>query len=226
MKHPQYILALDKKRFGELPSPLNAMHIDAFHRRASESLVISRREELEKDDRYGQILPYVVLWQRDKATGDISLFVYRRTKGSGESRLLGNHSVGVGGHVDLIDVYNDSSSVIDLRITLAKAIARELNEEILFRASGGETYTYDVFSVGNCVLPKFAGVINDTSNEVGRVHLGLLYMHEVPAGFEPYCREKSMETVGMIGFNGFDGATMENWSEIVVDQFQKIMEGL
>src|SRR5271165_6682559 len=101
MKHPQYILAVDRKRFGELQHPLNIMHIDDFHRRAAGSLVISRREELEKDEKYGQILPYVVLWQRDQKTGDISLFTYRRAKGSGESRLLGSHSVGVGGHVDL-----------------------------------------------------------------------------------------------------------------------------
>jgi predicted NUDIX family phosphoesterase len=226
MKHPQFILALDKERFGELKHPLNAMHIDDFHRRAAGSLVISRREELEKDEKYGQILPYVVLWQRNPETKEISLFAYRRAKGSGESRLLGNHSVGVGGHVDLTDVYKDASSVIDLRITLAHAIRRELGEEILFKTKDGNVYTYDVFSVGNCVIPKFVGVINDTSNEVGRVHYGLLYMHEVPAGFEPYCREKSMETAGMIDVKSFDGATMENWSEIIIDQFSKIKEEL
>jgi predicted NUDIX family phosphoesterase len=230
MKHPQHIVSVEKAVFNfqrpssDLSGLFHFAHMDEFLRASDGAITISRREELEKHPKYGQLLPYIVLWQRHKPTGKIAIFVYRRGKGVGESRLVGNHSIGIGGHVDLADVVH-TSSVVDLRATIERSVIREMTEEVLFDHYRGSTYTFQHLDL-NHVMPKFVGIITDNTNDVGKVHLGLLFTYEVPDGYTPRCREEELETVGMVEDAHFEGASMENWSEIVIDQFEKIKESL
>ena len=68
----------------------------------------------------------------------------------GDERLVGLKSLGVGGHVDNQEDFQ-------------AAIFREINEEIQMENGEIESIT-------------FKGLILDTSNEVGSVHLGFLYL--------------------------------------------------
>ncbi|MEK6873093.1 MAG: hypothetical protein AABW90_03730 [Nanoarchaeota archaeon] len=94
------------------------------------------------------------------------VFAYKRAINESyhESRLAGNWSWGVGGHVEKVDV-RDSEQAYDIII---RSRDRELSEEIEIR------------SVKSPVI-KLLGYINDDSNDVGRVHLGLLYIVETNA---------------------------------------------
>jgi predicted NUDIX family phosphoesterase len=224
MKHPQHIVAFEKARFGlgEL-GPLVTMSPKTFFEAAYASLFIGRREELETDERFGQLLPYVAL-RRKAADGSVSLFLYQRTKQVGESRLGGKFSVGLGGHVDLADVRIDDKSVIDVVATVALAISRELNEEICFRHGSPAKHFYfdevreDFKARGEVVLtPKFCGVINDLSDAVGRVHFGCVFVIDVPRGYEPVCRESELETVGFVSLDDAKARDLENWSRLLID---------
>jgi predicted NUDIX family phosphoesterase len=230
MKHPQHILAFDKKAFGIDPlEGFVLMPPKEFFERAQRSLFIGRREELEKDERFGQALPYVVMYQRpNQFQTSPRVFTYQRTKKVGEERLAGALSVGGGGHVDIADVAL-SGSVIDVVLTFARAIAREMNEEFVFKSAKSHNMLgYDtVRSTHKDFFPKFVGLINDTSNAVGRVHFGMVMAVEVPEGFEPRCKEEELETIGWTLPSetlALGEGALENWSRIVLENFDWVTQ--
>lgn len=109
------------------------------------------RPEAEGDPSYKQVIPYVVL------TRGGEVFVTRRLKKGGEARLHGLLSIGVGGHISR-EADGDGADV------LRRGMDRELAEEVSIEKKGALT-------------PR--GVINDDTQEVGSVHLGLLFTLEV-----------------------------------------------
>lgn len=231
MKH-QHILACDKASFGiDGLDGFIAMSPKTMFEQIGKSLFIGRREELEKDERFGQILPYIVLYKR-RLYQHPSIFVYQRTKNVGEKRLAGDLSIGVGGHVDLADVVSSKDSVIDVVATIAGALRRELNEEVGFkRVDGGDIFltgerrdraSFDGFCnlLPGALLPRFVGLINDTSNAVGRVHFGFVFAVCVPEEYEPYCIEEELSTVGMVQVElaaRTSSVGFENWSRLILD---------
>jgi predicted NUDIX family phosphoesterase len=224
IRHPQHILAFDKKYFG-IEGLEGFIHITPkqFFERASQSLFIGRREELEKDERFGQALPYVVMYQKG-ADDRAALFAYQRTKQVGEQRLAGAISVGVGGHMDLADIRMSDNSVVDLVSTFAVAVSRELNEEILFDSGVGRITFDDMRKrATHSVFPKVAGMIVDNSNEVGRVHYGVILAMEIPEGFTPVCAEPELTTIGMAFVDSLPVDQMENWSKIVLKNVDRII---
>lgn len=220
MKHPQHILAFHKHQFGNLNDGFNFMEQPEFLRRAQASLWIGRREELERMEIFGQLLPYVVLYSFNE--GKVRFFTYQRGKGVGESRLAGNFSIGIGGHVDLEDAQS-KNSVIDVLGTINNAMAREIEEEVKF--SDG---------IGNEVKPQlkpvFFGVINDTRDPVGRVHFGALYGIKIPHDILVECREAELLTIGMMDYaqlgalHTTTGSVLEGWSEIVRREHKEFEE--
>lgn len=223
IKHPQHILAFDKKYFGiEGLEGFIQITPKQFFERAYQSLFIGRREELEKDERFGQALPYVVMYQKGN-DGRVAVFAYQRTKQVGEQRLAGAISVGTGGHMDLADIRMSDNSVIDLVSTFAVAVARELNEEVLFDSGVGRL-TFDEMRqrAQQSVFPKVAGMIIDNSNEVGRVHYGVILAMQIPEGFTPVCAEQELTTIGMAYSETLPVDQMENWSKIVVENIDRI----
>lgn len=227
IKHPQHIAAFDKSAFG-INGLEGFIHMPpkAFFECATRSLFIGRRAELETDERFGQVLPYIVLWQRRGP--ELRVFVYQRTKQVGEQRLAGMMSVGTGGHMDLLDMRCDDKSVIDVVATFAVAINREIEEEIAFRQTGGcsgEVLFSELRQSHKEILPRFIGLINDTSDAVGRVHYGCIFGAQVPDGFEPVCREAELKTIGWVCPSDAAGkgeGAFENWSKIVLDNIDLV----
>jgi len=111
------------------------------------------RREVEDDPGFKQIIPYVIF-----RSGD-SVFTYKRGKTLGESRLHLQRSLGVGGHVSEADA--DGQSTIN---AYELALRRELDEEVEVHGEG--------------VLTR-VGLINDDSNPVGHVHLGVVHVYEL-----------------------------------------------
>ena len=109
------------------------------------------RPEAEEDPNYKQIIPYVVLRQGDK------IFTTRRLNKGGETRLHGKVSIGIGGHINPVDETSKEK-------VLMRGLERELNEEVSIEKRGE-------------LVP--VGVINNDTNDVGSVHLGLCFTMEV-----------------------------------------------
>lgn len=210
MKHPQYIFAFNKKAFGPVDPGITPMNIQMLKQFAERSLMLGRRHELESNEDFGQALPYIVL-----VNGN-GLFTYRRTKLVGESRLAGNLSVGIGGHIDAGDAQFTAPNVIDPLQTFAAAIGRELDEELIFTSPDGKESKLSGIDKEALMTmaPSMAGLINDTSNEVGRVHYGIFMVLRVPDGYNVRCAEEELETIGFTDPTKVTGE-FESWSNLV-----------
>ncbi|WPX40477.1 hypothetical protein QET93_013175 [Akkermansia sp. N21116] len=115
------------------------------------------REAAEQDSSFKQIIPYGIFVRDGK------ILHYTRGGSGGEARLHDKGSLGIGGHINPIDNQEDT-------ITLATYMAgvdREVREEISIKGS----YTQHVI-----------GAINDDTNDVGAVHLGIVHLFELESG--------------------------------------------
>lgn len=120
----------------------------------SSQLLFIDREDAEKDPTYKQIIPYCILTHKNK------VLKYTRGQTGGEQRLKKKTSIGIGGHINPIDSEN-STAQTDF---YENGLARELREEILF---------------SSILKRKTLGFLNDDSNPVGEVHLGIIELLEV-----------------------------------------------
>lgn len=109
------------------------------------------RSEVEHDPSMKQIIPYLIVRYNSR------VFTFQRSSSGGESRLHSMFSVGVGGHINRLDVEGAADFV-------AAGLRRELLEELIIR--------------GNW-RPRLVGVLNDDTNPVGQVHFGLVHVVDV-----------------------------------------------
>ena len=142
----------------------------------------------EESPAFKQLIPYVVV--RD---GPLTLLM-ERTDAGGDPRLHRKASVGVGGHINPVDDGPDP---------LAAGLHREWAEELV-----------------TDWVPDFrlVGLLNDDSNPVGSVHLGVVFVVEAdgrPVGV----RERDKLTARLVTDDELRAATdrMETWSRLVVD---------
>ena len=80
------------------------------------------RSQAEKDPSHKQLIPYVIMAHNDR------YFSYVRGRRAGESRLVGNRSIGIGGHINPID---DMPLFSDFYETYITAVEREVAEEVV-----------------------------------------------------------------------------------------------
>jgi predicted NUDIX family phosphoesterase len=104
------------------------------------------RGEVEDDPDWQQIIPYVVFRHEQ------SFLLTKRLKQSSEKRLRHLYSLGVGGHINRVDGAGGDPVLEGLR--------REFEEEVLYAGNWRH---------------HLIGLINDDSNDVSRVHLGLVF---------------------------------------------------
>jgi predicted NUDIX family phosphoesterase len=156
------------------------------------------RSMAEKDPGYKQIIPYAVLTCQGR------VLRYFRGKSSGEARLHAKASVGIGGHINDQDSLGGHMDETAYR----RAVDRELQEEL--------------HSLGN-FTERIVGLLNDESNEVGAVHLGVVH----------HCRLESPEvTAGETALQGLEWLSLarlreerdrlETWSQLVIDHWEKL----
>lgn len=123
---------------------------------------------------------------------DDDVFTLRRTSKQTESRLHHKVSIGIGGHI------NPGHDLVD-------GLQKELDEEVRI---GGD---YDL---------HFAGILNDESTEVSRVHLGAVFLLD-SATADVVVLETEKMTGGWMSRRELAAArdAMETWSQIVYDEF-------
>jgi predicted NUDIX family phosphoesterase len=114
------------------------------------------RSEVEDDPDWQQIIPYVIVVCY--SPGEQPKFLsYQRTKQSGEQRLVGKKSIGIGGHINPCD--NNYRTGLCLEGTYRAALTREVYEEV---------------QVGQPLFRTMAGTMWLDNTPVEKVHLGVV----------------------------------------------------
>jgi predicted NUDIX family phosphoesterase len=144
------------------------------------------RPTAEGDPAFKQLIPYVVLHDGG------SLFLMERTAAGGDARLHGKASIGVGGHLNPVDSGEDP---------LLAGLQREWAEEL--------AADWD---------PEFrlVGLLNDDSNPVGAVHLGVVFTVDA-AGRPAEVREHDKLVGRFVPVGEVFAARdrLETWSQLV-----------
>ena len=110
------------------------------------------RSQVEENPAYKQLIPYVIMSYQGKYLS------YIRGRRAGEARLVGNRSIGIGGHINPADDMPLFDT--DFYETYLTAVKREVAEEV---------------SVETSHTDRIVALLNDESNEVGSVHLGIVH---------------------------------------------------
>lgn len=131
------------------------------------------RSEAEMDSRYKQVIPYVIV------TSGGRYLTYERSGGN-EVRLDKKFSIGVGGHINPEDYQSNWRRVVFF------AALREIDEEICVLEKNCR------FPASSALYDRLMikGILYDDSDEVGRVHVGLVLHADI--------KPRVAETIQMI----------------------------
>ena len=160
------------------------------------------RPAAEEDPGYKQLIPYLVIRNRDR------VLCYTRGKAGGEARLHAKMSIGIGGHI------NDGDSHAEHFDEAAyfRAVERELQEEL---------------EIPGAYRQRIAALLNDDSNEVGRVHLGVVHLIEVDStDIRP--REDAICDIRFLTAQELTPLRdrLESWSQICLGGLDRLLRNL
>ncbi len=158
------------------------------------------RSQAEVDPAYKQLIPYVIM------ACDGKYLSYVRGKRAGERRLLGNRSIGIGGHINPADdmpLFN-----ADFYETYLTAVEREVAEEV---------------SIDTSHTDRVVALLNDESNEVGSVHLGIVHYWNLDAP-KVSKREQMITQMAFMTPAELEEVrdTLETWSALCLDQLAEM----
>jgi predicted NUDIX family phosphoesterase len=161
-----------------------------------------RRSQAETDPSYKQIIPYVIMTHGGKYLS------YVRGRRAGETRLVGNRSIGIGGHINPGD--NLPLFTADFYDTYVTAVEREVMEEVVVDA--GHT-------------DRVVALLNDDSNAVGQVHLGLVHCWTLDAP-NVTRREQMITQLAFMTPAELRAVrdSMETWSQLCLDGLDEITQ--
>lgn len=151
------------------------------------------RPAAEQDPTHKQLIPYTIFHHAGR------YLVYTRGGSSGEKRLVAKHSIGIGGHINPVDKTHDSLG----ETMYFNGVERELAEELVISASHTQ---------------RVIGLINDDSNEVGSVHLGVVHLFDLD-GDAVSSNEDAIQNIRFVPLDELHGdrENLETWSRICVE---------
>ncbi len=160
----------------------------------SDQLSFQPRGQMETDPSFKQLIPYVLLQWTDEG-GTTKLFTYTRGGGSGEARLHAKRSVGIGGHISREDAAGGADPY-------STGMHRELSEEVQLE-SGYQEYCH--------------GLIYDPSNDVGKVHLGVVHRFVLERP-EVQSNEADLAEGGFVSVDELRAEMdrLETWSQLAI----------
>jgi predicted NUDIX family phosphoesterase len=157
------------------------------------------RAEAEADPTHKQLIPYCLI-----RCGS-SILNYTRGKSGGEDRLHALRSVGVGGHINPVDTGGGRTG----RDAYFAAVERELTEELVFDTARTN---------------RIAALLNDDTNDVGRVHLGIVHVIELE-NTRVSAREDALANLAFSDLAELRGPllpTLESWSRFVIEDIANL----
>ncbi len=189
-KHDEHILVV--KRTDLFPNESAWHGLKKVENDAWIDTVLTKKEFLprslmETDPTYKQIIPYLVFTHENK------LFMMQRQAKASETRLQSKFSLGIGGHIREEDI-NDADIIAWAR--------REFHEEVDYK----DTFTVEPL-----------GILNDDSNDVGKVHVGFVYLLRGDSSKISVYEELKSGTLMNLEECAELYDRMESWSQIVFD---------
>lgn len=159
------------------------------------------RSKAEADPGYKQLIPYVIITCNGK------YLTYVRGKRAGETRLVSKRSIGIGGHINPVD-HDAPLFGTDFKQIYDTAVQREVAEEVNIEAPHTD---------------RIVALLNDDTNEVGQVHLGVVHLWTLDA--ETVTRKEQMIT--QLTFMTPEQLnevkeTMETWSQLCLQGLTKM----
>ena len=171
---------------------------------SNQNAFFMNRSQAEIDTEYKQIIPYVIMSNKK------SVLSYVRGTKSGETRLVEKISIGFGGHINPID--EEVSSGKCMKEIYYNALFREINEEVEVDAKFED---------------RIVGLINDDSNSVGQVHIGIVHHW----GLDKQKVEAREQEIAQLKFQSIVELTnlkekMETWSSLCLDGLNEMTSKL
>ena len=161
------------------------------------------RGAAEDDPSHKQLIPYCIFRVKDeKGTRYLH---YTRGKSGGESRLHAQVSIGIGGHINPVDQREDHLGMH----TYMAGVEREIDEEL--NIGGGHTN-------------KIVGLLNDDSNPVGQVHLGVVHMIDLESD-DVGANEDAIANLAFTTLEELRGDLydrLETWTRCCVDVIEEL----
>ena len=157
------------------------------------------RELAEESPQFKQIIAYAIFCHQGR------VLAYSRTAKGNETRLHDKWSLGIGGHITPIDGLAENLS------TYLAGVEREIREEITFSGTAQQ---------------QLYAVINDDTNEVGSVHLGIVHRFDLDSE-DVAPNEKALANLGFRELDELAGPLyekLETWSAICVDALKNAPE--
>jgi predicted NUDIX family phosphoesterase len=153
------------------------------------------RDAAEEDPSHKQLIPYCVF------RCGASILHYTRGKSGGESRLHAKLSVGIGGHINPVDTGGGKTGPDAYHA----AVAREIDEELAIDSSHPDTR-------------RIIALLNDDSNPVGQVHLGLVHLIDLE-NTAVRAREDALADLAFSPLEDLNGplfGRLETWSQLCI----------
>lgn len=146
------------------------------------------REHMETNPAFKQIIPYLIFTYQNR------YFLMQRQSKASETRLQNKYTLGIGGHIRQEDL-QEGSSIFDW----AK---REFHEEINYYG------TLKITPIG---------ILNDDSNEVGKVHIGFVLLLEGDSNQISIKSELKSGFLIPLDECQMLAQSMETWSQVVLN---------
>ena len=161
------------------------------------------RGAAEEDPSHKQLIPYCIF--RVKDTAGTRYLHYTRGKSGGESRLHAQVSIGIGGHINPVDQREDHLGME----TYMAGVEREIDEELNIQGKHSN---------------KIVAILNDDSNSVGEVHLGVVHMIDLEsddvAANEDAIANLAFTTLEELRGDLYD--RLETWTRNCVDIIEEL----
>ena len=164
------------------------------------------RPQAEANPAYKQLIPYVIITCNGK------YLTYVRGKRAGETRLVSKRSIGIGGHINPVDERLLLEAVPKLntgfRNSYNIAVDREVTEEVNIQANHTD---------------RIVALLNDDTNEVGQVHLGIVHLWTLDA---PNVKRKEQMITKITFMTPSElqevRDSMETWSQLCLEGLTKM----
>jgi len=162
------------------------------------------RHLIETDTNYVQLVSYVIIKH------DSRILCYQRGDDSSEQRLKNKLSIGLGGHISLIDT-RITNGILDVMKTIKAGAAREVREEL---------------EVNKVVASKQLVLLHSRLNTVDEVHCGFVEVWKIESP-QVATKEKSHKTIGfkslpeLAAMQGF-----ESWSTLLIQYLSNTSQSI
>jgi predicted NUDIX family phosphoesterase len=166
---------------------------------ARENNFFTLRGPAETNPELKQIIPYVLLVHEGR------VLHYVRGKKAGEQRLVAKGSIGIGGHMNDGD---EGLFALDEE-AYKNGVNREVTEEL---------------NVETAYTNHIVALLNDDSNAVGQVHLGVVHVFKLACD-KVSKREQMITNLGFLTREELIARreNLESWSQICVDHLDEIL---